>query len=83
MMCISSVISVLFIRQPLHKKYQYSEFSNWYFPAFGLNTEIYTANLRIQSECGKIQTRNTLNTNSFHEYVQSSKCYMNYLDWIV
>ena len=28
-----------------------------YFPAFGLNTGTYGANLRIQSECGKIRTR--------------------------
>ena len=28
-----------------------------YFPVFGLNTEIYAANLRIQSEYGKIRTR--------------------------
>ena len=27
-----------------------------YFPVFGLNTEIYGVNLRIQSEYGKIQT---------------------------
>ena len=29
-----------------------------YFPAFRLNTEIYEGSLRIQSECGKIRTRN-------------------------
>ena len=28
-----------------------------YFPAFGLNTEIYVVNLGIQSECGKKRTR--------------------------
>ena len=28
------------------------------FPVFGLNTEIYSVNLRIQSEYRKIQTRN-------------------------
>ena len=28
-------------------------FSGPYFPVFGLNTEIYSVNLRIQSECGK------------------------------
>ena len=27
--------------------------SGLYFPEFGLNTEIYRANLNIQSECGK------------------------------
>ena len=29
-----------------------------YFPVFGLNTEIYEVNLRIQSECKKIRTKN-------------------------
>ena len=29
-----------------------------YFPVFGLNTEIYSINLRIQSEYRKIRTRN-------------------------
>ena len=35
------------------------------FPVFGLNTEIYRVNLRIQSECGKKQTRETTNTDSY------------------
>ena len=34
-------------------------FSGPHFPAFGLNTERYGVSLRIQSECGKIPTRNT------------------------
>ena len=33
---------------------KYGVFSGPYFPAFGLNTDV---SLRIQSECGKIQTR--------------------------
>ena len=37
-----------------------------HFPAFGLNTERYELSLRIQSECGKMRTRITPNTNSFH-----------------
>ena len=41
-------------------------FSGPYFPAFGLNTERYSVSLRIQSECGKIRTRKTLNTETFH-----------------
>ena len=36
---------------------KYGVFSGPYFPAFGLNTERYEISLRIQSECGKIQTR--------------------------
>ena len=38
-------------------------YSGPYFPTFGLNTEIH---LRSQSECGKIRTRITPNTDTFH-----------------
>ena len=41
-------------------------FSEIYFPAFGLNKEIYIVNLSIQSKCGKIRTRKTPITDSFH-----------------
>ena len=36
---------------------KYGVFSGPYFPVFGLNTEIYSANLRIQSGYRKIRTR--------------------------
>ena len=38
--------------------YKYGVISGPYFPALGLNTEIYFVSLHIQSECGKIRTRN-------------------------
>ena len=37
-----------------------------HFPAFKLNTGKYGASLRIQSECEKMRTRITPNTNTFH-----------------
>ena len=37
-----------------------------YYPAFGLNREKCGVSLFIQSECGKMQTRITLNTGTFH-----------------
>ena len=40
-------------------------FSGSYFPVFGLNTERYSVSPSIQSECGEIQTRKTLNTGTF------------------
>ena len=40
--------------------------SGLHFPVFRLNTERYEVSLRIQSECGKIRTRITLNTDTFH-----------------
>ena len=36
---------------------EYGIFSGPYVPVFGLNTKIYSVNLRIQSEYSKIQTR--------------------------
>ena len=36
---------------------KYGVFSGPYFPTFGLNTEVYSVNLRIQSKCRKIRTR--------------------------
>ena len=44
------------------------DFSGPYFPAFGLNTEIYTVNFRIQSECRKTRTRKSLNRDTFYRY---------------
>ena len=37
---------------------KYGVFSGLHFPVFGLNTEIYGVNLRIQSEYRKTRTRN-------------------------
>ena len=51
---------------PLYEKCPYLEFSVSHFLAFGLNTARYGVSLRIQSEYGKIQTRKTLNTDTFH-----------------
>ena len=41
-------------------------YSGPYFPAFGLNMERYSVSLGIQSECGKIRTRITPNTDTFY-----------------
>ena len=45
-------------------------YSGPYFSAFGLNRERYFVSLRIQSECGKILTRITLNTDTFYAVSQ-------------
>ena len=39
------------------KSVRIRRFSGPYFPVFGLNTEIYGVNLRIQSEYRKIRTK--------------------------
>ena len=36
------------------------------FPEFGLNIKGYSVSFCIQSECGKIRTRNTSNTGTFY-----------------
>ena len=41
-------------------------YSGPYFPAFGLNTERYSVSLGIRSECGKMRTRITPNTDTFY-----------------
>ena len=41
-------------------------FSGPGFSSFGLNTEIYRVNLFSQSKCGKMRTRKTPNTDTFH-----------------
>ena len=41
-------------------------YSGTYFPVFELNTEKYGVSFRIQSECGKILTRITPDTDTFH-----------------
>ena len=44
-----------------------------HFPAFGLNTKRYSVSLRIQSECGKMRTRITPNTDTFYFFFYVSK----------
>ena len=41
-------------------------FSSPHFPEFGLNTDKYSVSLRIQSECRKIWTKKTPNTEKFY-----------------
>ena len=62
--CIHRYPHKLLQKKKLCGKSPYSEFSGQYFPAFGLNTEMYKVNLRIQSKCGKIRPRKTPNTDT-------------------
>ena len=61
--------SLVYLINTLHKKCPYLEFLGPYFPTFGLKTERYEVSFRILSECGKIQTRKTQNTDTFHEVI--------------
>ena len=53
------------------KRVSIRSYSGPNFPAFGLNTERYGVSLRIQSECGKIRTRITPNTDTFYSVWKS------------
>ena len=54
-------------------------YSDPYFPAFALNTERYSVSLRIQSECGKRRTKQTLNTVTFHSVIYFGNLTVNIL----
>ena len=45
---------------------KYGFFSGPYFPVFGLNTEIYGVNLRVQSKYGKYGPEKTPDLDTFH-----------------
>ena len=77
-----SLLNLLWLQQqlkylfPLSQQYTHryhcvksvrnSSYSGPHFPAFGLNMDRYSVSLRIQSECGKIRTRITPNTDTFY-----------------
>ena len=48
------------------KSVRIQSFSGPYFLTLGLKTDIYSVNLRIHSEHGKIPIRKTLNTGTFY-----------------
>ena len=50
----------------LCKKCTYSEVSGLDVPTFGMNTDIYSVNLRIQYEYGKMWPRKTPNMDTVH-----------------
>ena len=53
------------------KNVRIRSFSGRYFHALELRTEIYSVYLRIQSKCGKMRTRKTLEKDTFYE-IQTS-----------
>ena len=57
-------------KHSLRENCPYSKYSGPHFHAFGLNTERYSVSLCIQSECGKMRTRITPNTDTFHAVTQ-------------
>ena len=59
-------------KHTVREKYPYSEFSDLYFPVFQQNTERCELFLSIQSKCGKIRTRKTPNTDTFHAVTRNT-----------
>ena len=51
------------------KSARIQSYSDPYFPTFGLNLERYGVSVLIQSKRGKIRTRITTNTDTFHVVV--------------
>ena len=51
------------------KSVRIRRFSGPHFLTFGLNTETYRVSLCIQSECGKMRTEKTPNTNFFTQCI--------------
>ena len=48
------------------KSFRIRSYSGPYFPAFGLSMERYGVSLHTHSECGKMQSKITSNTDTFH-----------------
>ena len=58
--------SLFFSKRHCVESLRIKSYSGPYFPAYEINTERYGVSLRIQSECGKIRTRKTPNTDTFN-----------------
>ena len=54
----------------MYKVSESGVFSGPYFPALELNTEMYKTNLRIQFECGKMQTKKSSGFGHYSSSVQ-------------
>ena len=60
-----SISSICCIDLHLLKSIRIRIYSGPHFPAFGLNMERHSVSLRIQSECRKMWTKITPNTDTF------------------
>ena len=68
----------LFERIHCVKSARVRNYSGRHFPAFGLNTERYFVSLRIKSEYGKMRTRITPNTGTFHAVYSFKQCHQQF-----
>ena len=61
--------NIMLTKYTAWKVLKYGVFSGPYFPVLGLNTEIWSVSLCIQSKYMKIQTRKTLYLDTFHAVI--------------
>ena len=61
-----NITSKLQLHSHCVKRVHIRSFSGPCFSTFGLNTDSYGVNLRIQSECGKVRARKTPNMDTFY-----------------
>ena len=71
---LMSVCSSFWYTDTARKVSKYGVIFGLYFAAFGPNTERYFVSLRIQSECGKIWTRNISVFGYFSRSVSIMSC---------
>ena len=81
---LHKIVLCLFIKSNCKRGYYHCvksvrirSYSGLHFPTFGLNTERYGVSFRIQSECGKIQTRINQCTTLW-ERVDAVGCYISH-----
>ena len=63
---------------------KYGDISDPYFPVFGMNTEIYSVNLRIQCKYRKIRTRNNsiFGHFSYERFISAQEIGVEQSTWI-
>ena len=75
---IYPLIINLFKQKHCVKSVRIRSYPGPYFPTFGLNAERHGVSLCIQSECGKIQTWITPNTDTFYVVKESDNSTIGY-----
>ena len=63
----------LHLNRTAPKMSEYRVFYGPCFPLFGLNTEIYRVNFRVQSKYGKVQTSKTSKNSVFEHFSRSGR----------
>ena len=73
--CFQAIVNICYTAWKVSK---YRVFSGLYLRVFELNTERFSVSLRIQSECGKIQTKKT---SGFGHFSRSARLSFSKHNW--